>query len=160
MTGKILEELPTLCIQYLTQLFNAILLRGYFSSQWKVAQIILIPKPSSQYKRDKNCWSRRLLSVRSLVYQKKVGNEFILEVHVKPIFHFFCLQPLPCISPPPAIWVVQRVHIMNLPFWCFNPLLSSQRTPLLIEFHRLGAELLCTGSQWLCIWISLRAQPW
>jgi hypothetical protein len=30
MTGKTLKELPTLCIQYLTQLFNAILLRGYF----------------------------------------------------------------------------------------------------------------------------------
>jgi hypothetical protein len=45
MTGKILKELPTLCILYLTQLFNAILLRGYFPSQWKVAQIILIPKP-------------------------------------------------------------------------------------------------------------------
>jgi hypothetical protein len=29
MTGKILKELPTLCIQYLTQLFNAILLCGY-----------------------------------------------------------------------------------------------------------------------------------
>jgi hypothetical protein len=45
MTGKILKELPTLCIQYLTQLFNAILLRSYFPSQWKVAQIILIPEP-------------------------------------------------------------------------------------------------------------------
>jgi hypothetical protein len=45
MSGKTLKELPTLCIQYLTQLFNAILLRGYFPAQWKVAQIILIPKP-------------------------------------------------------------------------------------------------------------------
>jgi hypothetical protein len=45
MAGKPLRELPTLCIQYLTQLFNVILLRGYFPTQWKVAQIILIPKP-------------------------------------------------------------------------------------------------------------------
>jgi hypothetical protein len=45
MTGKILKELPLLCIQYLTQFFNAILLRGYFPTQWKVAQIIFIPKP-------------------------------------------------------------------------------------------------------------------
>jgi hypothetical protein len=44
MTGKILKELPIPCIQYLTQLFNAILLCGYFPAQWKVAQIILIPK--------------------------------------------------------------------------------------------------------------------
>jgi hypothetical protein len=46
---KILKELPTLCIQYLTQLFSAILLRGYFPSQWKVAQIILIPKPGKPH---------------------------------------------------------------------------------------------------------------
>jgi hypothetical protein len=30
MTGKILKELPPLCIQYLTQLFSAVLLHGYF----------------------------------------------------------------------------------------------------------------------------------
>jgi hypothetical protein len=35
----------SLCIQHLTQLFNAILLRVYFPTQWKVAQIILILKP-------------------------------------------------------------------------------------------------------------------
>jgi hypothetical protein len=42
ITSKIL---PTIGIQYLTQLFNAVLLKGYFSAQWKVTQIILIPKP-------------------------------------------------------------------------------------------------------------------
>jgi hypothetical protein len=32
-------------VQYLTQLFNAILIHGYFLAQWKVAQMILIPHP-------------------------------------------------------------------------------------------------------------------
>jgi hypothetical protein len=45
ITGKILKELPIIRIQYLTQLFNAVLLKGYFLAQWKVAQINLIPKP-------------------------------------------------------------------------------------------------------------------
>jgi hypothetical protein len=45
ITGKILKELSTIWIQYLTQLFSAVLLKGYFPAQWKVAQIILIPKP-------------------------------------------------------------------------------------------------------------------
>jgi hypothetical protein len=45
ITGKILKELLTIGIQYLTQLFNAVLLKGYFLAQWKVTQIILIPKP-------------------------------------------------------------------------------------------------------------------
>jgi hypothetical protein len=37
--------LPIIGIKYLTQLFNAVLLKGYFLAQWKVAQIILILKP-------------------------------------------------------------------------------------------------------------------
>jgi hypothetical protein len=44
-TGKILRELPTIGIKYLTQLFNAVLLQRYFPTQWKVAQIILVLKP-------------------------------------------------------------------------------------------------------------------
>jgi hypothetical protein len=42
ITGTILKELPIIGIKYLTQLFNAVLLKGYFPAQWKVAQIILI----------------------------------------------------------------------------------------------------------------------
>jgi hypothetical protein len=45
ITGKILKELPTIGIKYLTQLFNVVLLKGYFPAQWKVAQIIFILKP-------------------------------------------------------------------------------------------------------------------
>jgi hypothetical protein len=43
--GKILQELPAVGIQYLTQLFNAVMLTGHFPAQWKFAQIILILKP-------------------------------------------------------------------------------------------------------------------
>jgi hypothetical protein len=45
ITDTILKELPTIGIKYLTQLFNAVLLKGYFLAEWKVAQIILILKP-------------------------------------------------------------------------------------------------------------------
>jgi hypothetical protein len=34
IAGKILKELPIIGIKYLTQLFNAVLLKGYFSVQW------------------------------------------------------------------------------------------------------------------------------
>jgi hypothetical protein len=44
VTGKIIKELPIIGIKYLTQLLNAVLLKGYFLAQWKVAQIILILK--------------------------------------------------------------------------------------------------------------------
>jgi hypothetical protein len=42
ITGKILKELPTIGIKYLTQLFNAVLLKRCFPAQWKVAQILIL----------------------------------------------------------------------------------------------------------------------
>lgn len=44
ITGKILKELPLEGITYLTYLFNSILNKGFFPSQWKVAQIRMILK--------------------------------------------------------------------------------------------------------------------
>jgi hypothetical protein len=38
IAGKILKELPFIGIKYLTQAFNAALLKGYFAAHWKVAQ--------------------------------------------------------------------------------------------------------------------------
>jgi hypothetical protein len=45
ITGQILKELPIVGIKYLTQLCNAVLLKGYFPEQWKLVQVILILKP-------------------------------------------------------------------------------------------------------------------
>jgi hypothetical protein len=70
MTGKVLKELPTLCIQYLTQFFNAILLRGYFPTQWKVAQIILIPKPGIPPHKLSSYRPISLLPIVSKVFEK------------------------------------------------------------------------------------------
>jgi hypothetical protein len=44
ITGNILKECPIIGIKYLTQLLNAVLLKGYFPPQWKVSEIILILK--------------------------------------------------------------------------------------------------------------------
>jgi hypothetical protein len=45
ITGHILKALPPIGIKFLTQLFNAALILGYFPAQWKVARIILLFKP-------------------------------------------------------------------------------------------------------------------
>lgn len=45
ITGKIIRELPHEGLKMITMLFNAIIRLGYFPTQWKVAQIILVPKP-------------------------------------------------------------------------------------------------------------------
>jgi hypothetical protein len=48
ITGKILQELPIIGTKYLTQLLNAVLLKGYFSAQCKVAQILKPDKPLNE----------------------------------------------------------------------------------------------------------------
>lgn len=45
ITGKILKELPDPGIRCITYIFNAVLRLNTFPAQWKIAQIILIPKP-------------------------------------------------------------------------------------------------------------------
>jgi hypothetical protein len=45
MTGEFLKELPVTGIKYLTQLLNAVLLKGYFPAQWKAAQVMIIFRP-------------------------------------------------------------------------------------------------------------------
>jgi hypothetical protein len=45
ITGKILKELPIIGLIYLTQIFSAVLLKGYFLVQLKVAQVVLISTP-------------------------------------------------------------------------------------------------------------------
>jgi hypothetical protein len=45
IAGKILQELPVVGIQYLTQIFNTVMLTGHFPAEWKLAQILLILKP-------------------------------------------------------------------------------------------------------------------
>jgi len=42
ITNKELKMLSETAIKYITQLYNAVLRRGFFPLQWKVAQIIMI----------------------------------------------------------------------------------------------------------------------
>ena len=51
ITGKILEELPEKCIQKLTHIFNAVLRVEYYPLQWKISQIIMLPKPGKTRKK-------------------------------------------------------------------------------------------------------------
>jgi hypothetical protein len=70
ITGKILQELPTVGIKYLTHLFNAVLLLNYFPSQWKVAHIILILKPGKTLYALTSYRPISLLPIVSKVFEK------------------------------------------------------------------------------------------
>jgi len=42
--NKVLQKLSETIIKYITQVYNAVLRRGFFPFQWKVAQVIIIQK--------------------------------------------------------------------------------------------------------------------
>jgi hypothetical protein len=67
ITCKILKELPIIGIKYLTQLFIAVLLKGYFLAQWKVAQVILILRPGTPPNEPRSYWPISLLLIVSKV---------------------------------------------------------------------------------------------
>jgi hypothetical protein len=62
--------LPTIGIKYLTKLFNAVLLKGYFRAQWKVTQIILILKPGKPRSELTSYRPISLLPIVSKVFEK------------------------------------------------------------------------------------------
>ena len=65
-----LKELSTKCLQHITVIFNSCLHLSHFPSQWKFAEIILVPKPN---KPENDIGSYRpisLLSILSKVFEK------------------------------------------------------------------------------------------
>lgn len=45
ITGRVLKELPEKAIRFITILYNASLRLCYFPAMWKVAEVIMVPKP-------------------------------------------------------------------------------------------------------------------
>jgi hypothetical protein len=77
ITGKILQELFVVGIQYLTQIFNTVMLTGHFPAQWKVAQIILILKPGKPPNDPTSYCPIILLPILSKVFKKLLLNRLI-----------------------------------------------------------------------------------
>jgi Reverse transcriptase (RNA-dependent DNA polymerase) len=70
VTGKILKELPPEGIKMVTMVYNAILRLGYFPSQWKVAQMILIQKAGKDATEPASYRPISLLPILSKVFEK------------------------------------------------------------------------------------------
>lgn len=70
ITGKILKELPDKALRLLTIIYNAILRLNYYPTQWKVAQIILLPKPGKNTEEVTSYRPISLLPVLSKVFEK------------------------------------------------------------------------------------------
>jgi hypothetical protein len=77
INGCILQALPRIGIKFLTQLFNAALILGYFPTQWKVAQIILLLKPGKPPHQLTSYRPISLLPVVSKFFEKLLLNRIL-----------------------------------------------------------------------------------
>ena len=72
ITGRILKELPDKCVRLITFLFNSIFRLSYFPDLWKVAEIIMIPKPGQQLDLVRSYRPISLLPILSKVLEKLI----------------------------------------------------------------------------------------
>src|SRR5436190_1777997 len=70
ITGKVLKELPRKGIIFLTLIFNAILRLEYFPLQWKLAQIVVVPKVGKPANQAASYRPISLLPTISKVFEK------------------------------------------------------------------------------------------
>lgn len=70
ITGAIIKQLPDKALVAITHIFNAVLRTGHFPSQWKVAQIILIPKPGKPAEEATSYRPISLLPMLSKLFEK------------------------------------------------------------------------------------------
>lgn len=70
ITGRILHELPIKCLKLITMIFNSVLRTKHFPMQWKVAQVIMIPKPGKQIEELSSYRPISLLPIMSKLFEK------------------------------------------------------------------------------------------
>lgn len=70
ISGKMLRELPDICIKLISYIFNAIMKIGYFPVVWKIAQIIMIPKPGKDVTQTSSYRPISLLPALSKLFEK------------------------------------------------------------------------------------------
>lgn len=70
VTGKMIKELPEIAVIYFAHIANAILKIGYFPDEWKIAKIIMIPKPGKNVHSVESYRPISLLPMLSKVFER------------------------------------------------------------------------------------------
>jgi hypothetical protein len=92
--GRMLKKMPGKCIVHLTTICNANVRTGYFPVPWKVAHIIMIPKPGKPLEEASSYRPIRLLPIMSKIFEKPMLKRLppILEETQKLHDHQFGFQ--------------------------------------------------------------------
>lgn len=91
LTSEIMKQLPEIAFTLMTRIYNAILRRGHFPSQWKVAQIVLILKPGKSPEETTSYRPISLLLLMGKIFEKLFLNRLMLvleELHIIPDHQF------------------------------------------------------------------------
>lgn len=77
ITNRLLSELPDLAVVFLTSLYNAVTRLRFVPPQWKVAQIIMIPKPNKKPEDPKSYRPISLLPIASKIFESLLLSRII-----------------------------------------------------------------------------------
>ena len=91
INGKMIKELPPKAFRFITILINSILRLNHFPAQWKVAQIILIPKPGKAKELVTSYRPISLLPILSKVCEKLIIirlNKILRDKNIIPAHQF------------------------------------------------------------------------
>ena len=87
ISSNILKQLPSRAIEFIKHIFNACLTRCYFPHQWKVAEIIMIPKPEKDPKFVESCQPISLLTTLSKVLEIIFIKRLLTVIEENEIIH-------------------------------------------------------------------------
>jgi hypothetical protein len=79
-----LKEMPRKGTVHLTTICNAIIRTGYFPVQWKVTQIIMIPKPGKPLDEASSYRPISLLQIMGKIFEKSYAQEITPDTRRKP----------------------------------------------------------------------------
>ncbi|GFU13408.1 probable RNA-directed DNA polymerase from transposon X-element [Trichonephila clavipes] len=83
-----LKYLTLNAIRHLTKIYNQCLIKNHFPTQWKQANVLMLPKPSQGHKFSQIYWPISLLSTTAKVFERIVLKR--IQTHCKAID---CIPP-------------------------------------------------------------------
>jgi Reverse transcriptase (RNA-dependent DNA polymerase)/Endonuclease-reverse transcriptase len=83
--NEALINLPDSAVKYLTNLINAMLRIGYFPQNWKLAKVLMLPKPGKDHSDPNNYRPISLLSTLSKVAEKAILLRLNRFLHIKKL---------------------------------------------------------------------------
>ncbi|GFU36993.1 RNA-directed DNA polymerase from mobile element jockey [Trichonephila clavipes] len=86
-----LKYLPINAITHLTKIYNRCLINCHFPTQWKIANVVMLPKPNQDHKFSQNYRPISLLNTTAKIFERIILNR--IKTHCKAID---CIPPEQC----------------------------------------------------------------